>query len=116
MLKHFLKGVVNTDFATDAKETFELVSKYFYDLILMDISLKNSESGIEVMKKIKQMENYLNVPVIALTAYTFDEDKNKFLSEGFDGFIPKPIQRNNLINEIEKILKKSFVRNETIQL
>lgn len=81
----------------------------------MDISLKNGESGIEVMKKIKQIQNYSKVPIIALTAYTFDEDKNKFLSEGFDGFIPKPIQRNNLIDEIKKILKKTVVQNESIQ-
>ncbi len=104
VLKHFLKDVVITDVASDASETFELVSKYFYNLILMDISLKNGESGIEVMKKIKQMPNYSSVPVIALTAYTFDEDKNKFLSEGFDGFIPKPIKKENLITEIKSYL------------
>jgi CheY-like chemotaxis protein len=106
---------VITDIVSDARETFEYISTYYYDLILMDISLKNGESGIEIMKKIKQIQNYSNVPIIALTAYTFDEDKNKFLSEGFDGFIPKPIQRNNLIDEIKKILKKTVVQNESIQ-
>lgn len=110
-----MKDVVITDIASDARETFEYISTYYYDLILMDISLKNGESGIEIMKKIKQIQNYSNVPIIALTAYTFDEDKNKFLSEGFDGFIPKPIQRNNLIDEIKKILKKTVVQNESIQ-
>lgn len=104
-----------TDIVSDARETFEYISTYYYDLILMDISLKIGESGIEIMKKIKQIQNYSNVPIIALTAYTFDEDKNKFLSEGFDGFIPKPIQRNNLIDEIKKILKKTVVQNESIQ-
>lgn len=108
VLKHFLKGVVITDVASDAKETFDYLSKYFYDLILMDISLKNGESGIDVMRKIKQMINYSNIPVVALTAYTFNEDKNKFLSEGFDGFIPKPVTRENLINEI-----KSFLNSKT---
>lgn len=72
----------------------------------MDISLKNGESGIEVMKKMKVRDEYRTVPIVALTAFTFDEDKNKFLAEGFDGFIPKPIQRNDLISEIKKVLHK----------
>lgn len=72
----------------------------------MDISLKNGESGIEVMKKMKLRDEYRTVPIVALTAFTFDEDKNRFLEEGFDGFIPKPIQRNELLNEIKNYFKK----------
>ncbi|MCA2005531.1 MAG: response regulator, partial [Ignavibacterium sp.] len=109
VLKHLLKDVVITDIVSDARETFEYISTYYYDLILMDISLKNGESGIEIMKKIKQIQNYSNVPIIALTAYTFDEDKNKFLSEGFDGFIPKPIRRDDLMREIKLYLNKRTI-------
>lgn len=104
VLKHYLKTVVTTDFASDAKETFDLVSKNFYNLILLDISLKDGESGIDVMKKIKNTGKYNDVPIVALTAYTFDEDKNKFLREGFDGFIPKPIKRDELIKELKKVI------------
>lgn len=106
VLRHYLKSVINTDIAFDSQQAFELSEKYLYDLILMDISLKNGESGIEVMKKIKLRDEYRAVPVIALTAFTFDEDKNKFLAEGFDGFIPKPIQRNELLNEIKNYFRK----------
>ncbi|WP_304130041.1 PAS domain-containing hybrid sensor histidine kinase/response regulator [Ignavibacterium album] len=106
VLRHYLKSIVNTDIAFDSQQAFELSEKYLYDLILMDISLKNGESGIEVMKKMKVRDEYRTVPIVALTAFTFDEDKNKFLAEGFDGFIPKPIQRNDLISEIKKVLHK----------
>lgn len=105
VLKHYLKSVVNTDIAYDSHQAFELSEKYLYDLILMDISLKNGESGIKVMKKMRFRNEYRNVPIVALTAYTFDEDKNKFLEEGFDGYIPKPIQRNDLLNEINQYIK-----------
>lgn len=104
VLKHYLKGIVNTDFASNSSEVYSLMSKYSYDLILMDISLKNGENGIEVMKNIKMTGNS-EIPIVALTAFTFDDDKNKFLAEGFDGFIPKPIQRNDLIEVIKGILK-----------
>ncbi|MEJ5261705.1 MAG: ATP-binding protein [Ignavibacterium sp.] len=107
VLKHYLKSVVNTDIAYDSQQAFELSEKYLYDLILMDISLKNGESGIEVMKKMRFRNEYRSVPIVALTAYTFDEDKNKFLEEGFDGYIPKPIQRNDLLNEVRSYINRS---------
>lgn len=106
VLKLYLKSVVNTDFAFDSQQAFELSEKYLYDLILMDISLKNGESGIEVMKKMRLRDEYRCVPIVALTAFTFDEDKNKFLEEGFDGYIPKPIQRNELLQEIKFYFQK----------
>ncbi|WP_337872127.1 ATP-binding protein [Ignavibacterium sp.] len=105
VLKHYLKSVVNTDIAYDSHQAFELSEKYLYDLILMDISLKNGESGIEVMKKMRFRDEYKSVPIVALTAFTFDEDKNKFIEEGFNGYIPKPIQRNELLNEINQYLR-----------
>ncbi len=106
VLRHYLNSVINTDIAFDSQQAFELSEKYLYDLVLMDISLKNGESGIEVMKKMKLRDEYRTVPIVALTAFTFDEDKNRFLEEGFDGFIPKPIQRNELLNEIKNYFKK----------
>lgn len=106
VLRHYLKSVINTDIAFDSHQAFELSEKYLYDLVLMDISLKNGESGIEVMKKMKLRDEYKTVPIVALTAFTFDEDKNKFIAEGFDGFIPKPIQRNELLNEIKSYFRK----------
>lgn len=106
VLKLYLKSVVNTDIALDSQQAFELSEKYLYDLILMDISLKDGESGIEVMKKMRFRNEYSRVPIVALTAFTFDEDKNKFLQEGFDGFIPKPIQRDDLLQEIKFYFRK----------
>uniref|UniRef100_A0A832CWX7 histidine kinase n=1 Tax=Ignavibacterium album TaxID=591197 RepID=A0A832CWX7_9BACT len=106
VLKIYLKNVVNTDIALDSQQAFELSEKYLYDLILMDISLKDGESGIEVMKKMRFRNEYSRVPIVALTAFTFDEDKNKFLQEGFDGFIPKPIQKDDLLQEIKFYFRK----------
>lgn len=106
VLSHYLKSIINTDIAFNSQQAIELSERYLYDLVLMDISLKNGESGIDVMKKMKLREEYKTVPIVALTAFTFDEDKNKFLAEGFDGFIPKPIQRNELISKIRDYISK----------
>jgi len=107
VLNLYLKNVINSDIAFDSTQAFQLSGKYLYDLILMDISLKDGESGIEVMKKMRLTDEYRNVPIVALTAFTFDEDKNKFLEEGFDGYIPKPIQKNELLMEIKNYLKSA---------
>ena len=76
--------------------------------------------GVEAMKKIRSDVKGLNhdVPMVALTANAMSSAKQKFLSEGFDGFIRKPIE----IQELERVLKKlvpdnmiSYVYEEDIK-
>ncbi|HEB32671.1 MAG TPA: PAS domain-containing hybrid sensor histidine kinase/response regulator [Spirochaetes bacterium] len=75
-----------------------------FDLILMDIQLPDM-SGVDAMKEIKGVSG-IETPVIALTAYAMKGDEKKFLAEGFDGYISKPIDVNNILKTIERFLKK----------
>ncbi len=59
------------------------------DLVLMDIQLPDI-SGVEAMKQIKAKAKR-RIPVIALTAYAMNGDEERYLQEGFDGYISKPI-------------------------
>ncbi len=65
-----------------------------FDLILMDIQLPDI-SEVEAMKKIREKAES-RIPIIALTAYAMKGDEERFLSEGFDGYISKPIGIKNL--------------------
>ena len=60
------------------------------DLILVDIMLPVMD-GYEVTKRLKNLPEFKNVPIIALTAYTMKGDEEKALKAGCDGYIPKPI-------------------------
>ncbi len=78
-----------------------------YDLILMDIQLPDI-SGNEAMKKIREKAEE-NIPIIALTAYAMKGDEQRFLQEGFDGYISKPIDIKKMQRKIEELLKSKQV-------
>ena len=73
-----------------------------YDMLILDIRMPDMD-GIECLKKFKKENN--TAPVIALTAFSLDSDKNKFLTEGFDGYFTKPIDVDNFISMIETYSK-----------
>ena len=81
---------------------FECIEKIksgtIYNLILMD-DMMPQMSGTETFKKLKQLENF-NVPVIALTANAISGMKEKYLQEGFNDYISKPIDKK----ELERVL------------
>ncbi|MBU4138395.1 MAG: response regulator, partial [Euryarchaeota archaeon] len=72
-----------------------------YDLILMDIALPEM-NGIEARRLIKSKPEYKEIPVIALTAFAMGGDKERFLSEGFDDYISKPLDISNFIKKVER--------------
>ncbi len=85
--------------ATDGEEAILKAEKNEYDLILMDIELPGKD-GVEVTKRIKA--KYKHIPVIALTSYAMKGDRERFLSAGFDDYIPKPLDISEFLKKIEK--------------
>jgi CheY-like chemotaxis protein len=75
-----------------------------FDIILMDIRLKNGIDGVKTFKKIKEIESYKEVPVLAITAYAMRGDKEYFLKEGFNGYLAKPFIKDTFIQFIKPFL------------
>lgn len=76
-----------------------------FDVVLMDINLKNEEfNGTDLMKMVKQHPRHSHKPVIAVTAYAMVGDKEKFMAEGFDYYISKPFEREEIMSLIRKSL------------
>ncbi len=75
------------------------------DLVLLDISLPIM-SGSEVLRRIREHPSLYKLPVIALTAHAMSGDREKFLAEGFDDYISKPILGfDKLYEPIDKLLQ-----------
>ena len=94
----------NITLADNAEQGLSLLEKKEFDLVLMDINLGKGMDGIKAMKEIKKNNQYTHLPVIALTAYALANDEEKFLSEGFDDYIPKPYTKDEILNKITKYL------------
>ena len=86
------------------KDAIEKVKKNKYDIILLDIMMPEM-NGEETLVELKKIENF-NTPVIALTADALTGAKDKYLSEGFDGYIAKPFTRDQIKEKLDKILSK----------
>lgn len=70
------------------------------DVILMDIGMPLVD-GYQATDAIRQLKS--NVPIVAVTAFAYHEDKKKVLSRGFNGFLPKPLDRTALLEMLHKM-------------
>jgi CheY-like chemotaxis protein len=75
-----------------------------FDLILCDLQMPCMD-GYEVARRMKS--NLPSIPMVAVTAYAMVGDRDKVLAAGFDGYIPKPINPETFVGEIEAFLPPS---------
>lgn len=96
------------DRATDGMQCISILQEKpegYYDVVLMDIQMPNMD-GYKTTRLIRQLQNKkANIPIIAMTANAFDEDKQKALDAGMNGHIAKPIDTKILFQTLEQILR-----------
>ncbi len=95
--------------AENGKEACDILEKSkpgYFDLVLMDIQMPIM-NGYEATKIIRKFKNkqIANIPILAMTANAFEEDKKAAKEAGMNGHLAKPIDVQKLIEELEKILK-----------
>ena len=76
-----------------------------YDVILLD-DMMPKMSGVETLKKLKENPNF-KIPTVALTANAITGMREKYLADGFDDYLAKPIEKNQLIQVFNQILGRS---------
>ena len=81
-----------------------------YDLILMDDMMPRM-NGTETLHRLKQIENF-NTPVVILTANALSGQEQKYLNDGFDSYLSKPIDKEKLHEVLSKFLKSNEVKVE----
>lgn len=102
-VKRILKGYYELDFAVNGIEGEKMAKANKYDGILMDINLKKGDNGVQLTQKLRQLPEYKNKPIIAVTAYASKEDRDEFLSNGLSHYISKPFKRQDFLNFINSI-------------
>ena len=107
LVKNILEGLgLDVEIAQNGLEAFEMRRDNDYDLIFMDIQMPVM-NGVEATHEIleyEEDEDLTHVPIVALTANALKGDRERFLGEGMDEYISKPIEMSELIYILNKFL------------
>ena len=90
------------DCAANGLEAIQMVDRFEYDIILMDMQMPEM-NGLEATENIRcGPKKNRNIPIIALTANVLNEDKERCFNAGMNDYISKPVDRDVLIQKIVK--------------
>ncbi len=112
-----LRYGVSVELANNGLEAFEKCKNEQYDLIFMDIQMPVMD-GVEATHEIVNYEieeKLTHTPIVALTANALNGDRERFISEGLDEYIPKPIETNELLFILKKFLQPKTKIEEIIK-
>jgi CheY-like chemotaxis protein len=91
--------------ACDGEEALRMIERTQPDLLLLDIGMPLLD-GFGVMRKIRESPQFASLPVVAVTAYAMQGDREKILSSKFDGYLSKPVNARSLGEELDRLLSK----------
>jgi len=89
--------------AQNGQEACELAQKYLPDLILMDIKMPIMD-GTEALQILRQNQTTQTIPVVALTAFSLQNEQENLLEMGFDAYLSKPVSRTDLLHTLAQFL------------
>ena len=89
--------------AAGGGEGLSLAVEHHPDLILMDIRMPDMK-GTEVLQKLREDERVSAIRVVALTSSTMKGDRERFLADGFDGYLEKPIRVREFPDQVRRHL------------
>ncbi len=109
-LKTLEKLGYRADAVANGLEAIKALSEIPYDLVLMDIQMPEMD-GLEATRKIRHAQSPAlnpNVPIVAMTAHAMEDDRDKCLQVGMDGYITKPLQHGELARAVESHATRGF--------
>jgi CheY-like chemotaxis protein len=95
--------------ASNGNEAIDALMQNDIDCILMDIQMPEMD-GVEATKRIRSMSELVGkarVPIIALTAYAMQGDREKFLAAGMDNHVAKPVQMEELQKALSRVMENT---------
>jgi hypothetical protein len=102
----FIGNLVQLTAINNAEDAIEAAKNNYFDLILMDIGLNGDKSGLDVVRDIRLMPQYHSTPIVAVTAFALDSDRDRMLTSGCTHYLAKPFPRQQLIDLIEEIFSE----------
>ena len=106
-LKYVLSKKYDVYTAEGVKSFYDIINQIKVDLIIMDVSLKDTKTGFQLTQELKTDERFKEVPVFILTAFSSQKEQQNAFDAGADQFLTKPTNARQLISLIEKELHKT---------
>jgi CheY-like chemotaxis protein len=107
VIQLFLRKYWDVSFVRTGEDAIESAKNENYDLFLIDINLGQGIDGMEVLKRIREINSYKETPSIAITGYASEKHKKMFLENGFTRFLAKPVEKKELIDTINSIVRSN---------
>jgi PAS domain S-box-containing protein len=93
--------------ASSSVEAWDVLRHVSVDLVLMDLSLKGKDDGLQILRDIRSDSAFASLPVFIVTAHAFPEDKERSLAAGCDRYFSKPFSIEELRNAIVEFLQEA---------
>jgi CheY-like chemotaxis protein len=106
LLMHHIKKFCNVFFSQTGNAAVEVTKREKIDAIFMDINLGQGMDGTQAMQEIRKQTGNENLPVVAVTGFAAKEERDKFLKAGFNDFIAKPFERQELMNIFDELFRR----------
>ncbi|MCL6260969.1 response regulator [Aquiflexum sp. TKW24L] len=110
VFEHIIGQLYQFETASNGKEAIEKIKTGEYDIVITDIQMPILD-GINTLNIIKN-EKLSDIPVIAVSAFANESDREYFISTGFDDFIPKPIKPRILLETLDRHIRRSEHKNQ----
>lgn len=89
--------------ACDGQEALAMVEQAPPALLLLDIGMPRLD-GFAVVRKLRENPRFASLPIVGVTAYAMQGDRERILNSGFDGYLSKPLNSGSLVQELDRLL------------
>jgi len=103
----YLRSQCSCEMAQNGEAAVRMAMNKQYEIILMDINLGSGIDGMEATRQILKIPGYKDTPIVAVTGYTMDSDREKILAAGCTHYLTKPIDKCELSSLIACLVAKS---------
>jgi two-component system aerobic respiration control sensor histidine kinase ArcB len=107
-IQKFMKNHFDIKDCYSSETFYERLKEDKYDVILMDIALSGDKDGLQLTRELREMEEYKDTPIIAMTAHVFEKDKENAFKAGVNRFLAKPVPNHELRDTLLEVVGKKI--------
>lgn len=94
-------------FCDNADAVYDTMDKNSFNVVIMDISLRGSKNGLQIIKELRSDDKNKHLPIICLTAHAFSQDRENALNAGANVYLSKPVENQVLLQWLSLITEES---------